>query len=982
MLESASFVTLARSAGTLRELAGHAQLVLGDPTRCMVVLEGTVDCFLVEADAEGRPEGLRHYILSAGAGGVLFGIDGAEALPPVALVAVGQTGTLVAEMEVDQLRAWAADQERRTQLAPRLDGWVAGLSEGMARLITPRPRLDNLIAPGEACELPPRHRLGCRHGVAWVDLAGATPFYLDTGDIDGLGPGGLMPLAAGAWIEVAAAAAVHSCDTLGALADGRIWPALDRLHQALLDVMPLNLRLMGVDEANRLRSRDEADSRAATLGFGRLASALGEAEPGRQGHAEDDDPLVRAVAMVLHALGEAFVPPPRPKPEEGETRLTLDEILRHNRLRSRYMLMDRAWWLTDAGPFLFLPADGGPPQAILPRRQRRGYQIYDPIGNTTRALPAREAATLRGTGFALHAPLSTQAIRGRDICMALLRWARPDAVSLTICGLAAGLLNLGVPIVTGVIVDSVIPGREMERLVELGILLLLMAFVIFRLQYAVQVALVRVEGIAGRRLQAGIMDRILRLPIGFFRGYTAGNLAKRILGVEEIQKAVGGSMISSLLTGVFSLISIGLMVWYSPLLALVGLGVLTLLALVTLVLGILRVRREAAMISTMGDAAGLLLQIATAIAKLRLAAAENRAFLRWASIYARFARDNHRSGQIEDLSNVTKAAGLPLGTAAVLATVYLLDMAPGGAGGGLSLGTLLAFLVAFNQTLAGMTELATTLVQMAALQPVYAFAAPILQAVPEVNERKADPGTLSGSIEVAGVTLRYAPGLPPLFQDLSLSVAPGEFVAIVGPSGAGKSTLLRLLLGFETPEAGMVLYDGQDLHGLDVQRVRQQMGVVLQAGKLMSGSLLENILGPYLHLPESEAWWAAEQVGLAADIRQMAMGLQTVITDSGGSLSGGQVQRLMLARAIVARPRILLLDEATSALDNHAQAVVTESLGRLDATRIVVAHRLSTVVKADRIVVLKDGQVGEMGTFDELMETGTLLRGLAARQLL
>jgi ABC-type bacteriocin/lantibiotic exporter with double-glycine peptidase domain len=292
---------------------------------------------------------------------------------------------------------------------------------------------------------------------------------------------------------------------------------------------------------------------------------------------------------------------------------------------------------------------------------------------------------------------------------------------------------------------------------------------------------------------------------------------------------------------------------------------------------------------------------------------------------------------------------------------------------------LVAFLTALGQTVAGVTSLAKSGQDLMALEPMLQHARPILEATPESPAERLDPGELSGGIEISHVDFCYAPNSPLVLQDLSLQIAPGEFVAIVGASGCGKSTLLRLLLAFEAPKAGAVLIDGMNLRDLDIHAVRRQMGVVLQDSQLFAGSLLENILGANLNLSEEAAWRAAESAGLADDIRDLPMGMQTICGD-GVALSGGQIQRVMIARALVNHPRILLFDEATSALDNRTQAIVTESLARLRATRIVVAHRLSTVISADRIIVMRDGRVVESGRFDELMGRGGVFHAIAARQ--
>jgi ATP-binding cassette subfamily C protein len=265
--------------------------------------------------------------------------------------------------------------------------------------------------------------------------------------------------------------------------------------------------------------------------------------------------------------------------------------------------------------------------------------------------------------------------------------------------------------------------------------------------------------------------------------------------------------------------------------------------------------------------------------------------------------------------------------------------------------------------------------------PVYERFAPILTTAPEVEGARAFPGRLSGEIELSHVSFRYHEDGPWILKDVSLKIAPGQFVAFVGPSGCGKSTLLRLMLGFEKPTSGTIYYDGQDLNSLDLRMLRQQMGVVLQVSRVLPTEIYRNILGASSSRTIDDAWEAAEMAGLADDIRNMPMGMHTYVAEGGGTLSGGQRQRLLIARAIVHRPKIMFLDEATSALDNRAQSIITESLDRLDATRIVIAHRLSTIVNADRICFLDGGRIAEQGTHRELMDREGAFARLAMRQI-
>jgi ABC-type bacteriocin/lantibiotic exporter with double-glycine peptidase domain len=264
--------------------------------------------------------------------------------------------------------------------------------------------------------------------------------------------------------------------------------------------------------------------------------------------------------------------------------------------------------------------------------------------------------------------------------------------------------------------------------------------------------------------------------------------------------------------------------------------------------------------------------------------------------------------------------------------------------------------------------------------PIYERLEPILTTEPETDELKAYPGQLKGRIELSHVHFRYQADGPWIVRDVSLLIEPGEFVALVGPSGSGKSTLVRLMLGFDHAEKGSVYYDGQALSTLDLREVRSQLGVVLQAGRLMPTDIYRNIIGGDTSLTLDDAWQAARLAGFADDVAEMPMGMQTYISEGGGGLSGGQKQRLLIARALVRKPRILFFDEATSALDNRTQAVVAESMAQMQATRVVIAHRLSTIRHADRICVVEQGQIVEQGSYDELMKLGGIFAHLAQRQ--
>ncbi len=373
----------------------------------------------------------------------------------------------------------------------------------------------------------------------------------------------------------------------------------------------------------------------------------------------------------------------------------------------------------------------------------------------------------------------------------------------------------------------------------------------------------------------------------------------------------------------------------------------------------------------------MVLQLLNGLSKLRVAGAETRAFALWSRLFSRQQSKRLASRRVQIALTVFQAVFPVFSSIVIFYCVWHLSETTFHP---LSTGHFIAFTTALAQFFAAALMFTSALQAAASALPAYRRARPILEAKPEADLSKSQPGLLSGAIEFSQVGFSYREGLPSVLNGLSLSIRAGEFIALVGSSGCGKSTLCRLLLGFERPQNGAIYFDGQDLAGLDVQAVRKQIGSVLQSSGLMAGDLFRNIVGD-LPLSVNDAMEAARLAGLDDDIRAMPMGLHTMIGEGGIGLSGGQRQRIMIARAIVSRPRIILFDEATSALDNQTQSLVSQNLVQLSATRIVIAHRLSTIVNADRIYFLHRGRIAEEGTYAELIQGNGLFAEFAKRQL-
>jgi ATP-binding cassette subfamily C protein len=686
-----------------------------------------------------------------------------------------------------------------------------------------------------------------------------------------------------------------------------------------------------------------------------------------------------ATLLACEAIGKCLGVPISSIAVTTETTIKdyVSSIARTSDLRHRIVVLKGKWWVNSSGPLLAFRESDTRPLALLPASDG-GYQIYDPIEQATSMLSAEAALSLNGFAYTFYRPLPFGVLKIWDLLAFGMRDAKRELLTIVLMGICGGLLGMVFPIATGIIFDSIIPGAQRNQLLQICVFLVIATIAASMFTLVRNFAMLRLEGKMGSALQAAVWDRLLRLPVPFFRRYTSGDLADRSSGIGYILRTLTGSAISSILSGAFSIFSFLLLFYYSWQLALIATALVFVIFVRSALSTYFEVRYQRQIFRVRGRISGMLLEFIGNIARLRISGAEQRAFAAWAQEFAAQKQLSVRAQKVSNGLAIFNSA-FPIVSMAIL-FAYAAQMMGHPLLKALTTGTFLAFIAAFTQFQSAILGLSSAVESAIGVVPLYERARPILEASPEFSKESKQPGELSGSIEVNHVNFRYHTETPLVLKDISFAVRPGQFVALVGPSGSGKSSLLRLLLGFERPEAGVIYYDGQDLAKLDAQATRRQIGVVLQSARLSSGTVFDNIVGsgPFTI---DDAWEAVRSAGLEQDIREMPMGMHTVVSEGGGNISGGQRQRLLIARAMVKKPRIFLFDEATSALDNRTQAIVSHSLESFSATRIVIAHRLSTVVHADRILVVEAGVVVQSGSYDELTGQEGLFRELAKRQL-
>ncbi|MFI9308694.1 NHLP bacteriocin export ABC transporter permease/ATPase subunit [Streptomyces triculaminicus] len=927
------------SLGSAVDCTGLRSLSLEGPLVLWLVVDGELDLFAVDAAQEGH----WHFLGRLQAGTLLLGpADG----PAHTLVGRPLQGCLLRRVELRELYRpehdgqWYAEQGQYgpagATLSPLEDAFALGVGRGL-RVLYQAP-LDGRAATGPG---------GADDDVLWMQI---TPGSVQYGALyEGYGD--------------------HTAGTL--LIDAAMWQGMVDQQYRLLYALDGWIEQLERAHEDRTAAGIEAGEAARDRADRTLLASIGRPGGGPRRGAGDDATFA-AFRLVADAAGIAVTEPADAGAASARTD-PLERIALASRIRTRTVALGGRWWRENLGPLVGRREEDEAPVALLWRRGR--YEAVDPAtGTRERVGKANEAA------FAPHAVMLYRPLPpGNVSLLRLLRFSARgtggDLRGIAVGGLVAVALGALVPIATGRVLGTYVPRAENGLIVQTTMALIATGVVSAAFMLLQNISVLRVEGRIEATVQPAVWDRLLRLPTSFFAGRSTGELAAAAMGVSSIRHMLSGIGPVVLQAGAVGTVNLVLLLVYSVPLAMTALAMLLVVAVVFLGLGLWQLRWQRQLITLGNKLDNQAFQTLRGLPKLRVAAAESFAYAAWAREFARTRELQQRIGRVKNAVTVLNAVYLPL------CTLVMFMLLAGPARGSMSADTFLTFSTAVTMMLSSVTQLTGALLSAAAVQPMFEQIKPVLREPTEVPGSSVQPGELSGALEAKGLSYRYTDDGPLVLDDVSFEIRPGEFVAIVGASGCGKSTLLRLLIGFDKPVSGSVLYDGQDLAALDRAAVRRQCGVVLQNAQPFSGSILDCIRGAGTYSLE-EAWEAAAMAGLAEDVKAMPMGMHTVLSDGGGTVSGGQRQRLMIAQALVRKPRVLFFDEATSALDNEAQRVVIESTRALRATRVVIAHRLSTIMDADRVIVMADGRVVQQGPPGLLLaEPGGLFHELVRRQL-
>ena len=651
----------------------------------------------------------------------------------------------------------------------------------------------------------------------------------------------------------------------------------------------------------------------------------------------------------------------------------LEYLLRPNGIMRRNVNLEKGWHKDGIGAVLGTRKDDGSVVAFIPKGLT-GYAYFDTAKGKWVRLTRKNESLFEDEGICFYKPFPLKKLTLASLAKYVVETLSvADFVLIALATLATTALGLLSPKLNNLLMGTVVDSKNYQLLVGIALFMISVSISSLFVNAIKSLLSTRIETKMSIAVQAATMMRVLSLPADFFKKYSSGDLSARAQYIPSLCSMLVSTVLGTGLTALFSLMYISQIFAYAPSLVVPALLIILATLIFTLVTTFVQMRYTQKRMEISAQESGMSYSMITGVQKIKLSGAEKRMFARWSKLYSKLIALQHNPPMF---LRANSAFSLIISSVGTIVMYYMSVTS------GISVADYYAFNTAYGMVSGAFMSIVGMALVVAQFKPTLKMAKPIMDTIPEISEGKLVVERLSGGIELNNVSFRYNENMPNVVNDLSLKIRPGQYVAIVGSTGCGKSTLMRIMLGFEKPQKGAVYYDGKDLNSIDLKSLRRKIGVVMQNGKLFQGDIYSNIVISAPHLTMDDAWAAAEQSGIADDIRRMPMGMHTIISEGSGGISGGQRQRLMIARAIAPKPRILMFDEATSALDNITQKIVSDSLDKLKCTRIVIAHRLSTIKDCDRIIYLEKGKIVEDGTYDELIALNGKFAELVERQRL
>ncbi len=969
-----SLSRLATEHGQAVPCSSNLPLTLDDSNMVWFIESGSVNLFLVEI-RNGVEQSLRQHIMHCDTGAIIPGVITDNNLKTegtrFTVIAKGIAGTALRRIPISYLERVAP-----AEIAVQIDSWVLSFTKTLSRFVTNLPRPTMLAEPDSKQQLEVG-TISVRQRVVWiVGIPMGASLYM--GIVDGFDTSAtgitdppMVPLTWASWLAVLQNTDVESKSTEEVIKQGLLPLALARFHELAFSLEHLNRRLALVDDTNLERIRNTSRNTAERVSRERLYNIYDL--PVEQDLSDDETALFDALQIIGKYEKIAFQFPMRSGPSQKPVGLTA--ILDMSGIRSRRVNLkyDDHWWNTDGSAILAFLKENRQPVVLVPGLFGR-YWMIDPVKKTKIRITANRTSLLQADAWMFYRPFPARKVTTTDMLRMALHRCSGNTIRLILAGIPGGLLQIIPALALGFTVSIVSTDRSEETLLTVSLVVVAFGLIAALLHILQKKSFMHLKDRATASIETAFWDRIISLPTHVLNFRSTSEIALSGMTFQHLRNSEQQTFVESLLSMIFMLPILLYICFIDIHLGLVTLTLCAISLLLSVLVGMLQIEPHGRAINAAQSALNKLFQIIEGIVKLRVERAEGSAYAIWAHDYRKQKRAEVDLGVLERHSRAFSTA-LPFFAGATLFFVVAIDDSHN-----TSIGNFLVVFIVLLTFLSVTTRFGESIGSLAVGLKGIGQLKPFLDAEPEVTVGRGPVEYLNGDVLFDRVSFRYDPDGPLILDDVTIHARPGEFIAIAGESGAGKSTLFNLALGINHPSSGAILYDGHDLRHLNLKQLRRNVGTVPQSIRLYPQDIWDNIVVYQEDITTEMVWDATQSAIIENQIKAMPMGLMTLVGTSGSVLSGGESQRISLARSLLRNPRVMLLDEATNWLDNNSQAEVMQNLALLVSTRIVIAHRLSTLEKADRIYVLKAGKVVQTGTYQDLRETEGVFKDLITRQ--
>ena len=967
MLKIPNFSSELKNVGDLTQYSETTLLNLHEPQTLWYVDKGYIDLFA--HCYQGAQKKL--FISTFKKGQIFFGFPSLEDQRGCFTASV-EKGCSLKKISFAEFNEANIDQEKTTRY---INYWIQLFSDCISFRF--RDDIDGSLKPDMEATIPPQVPFVVNQEITWIKIMkGHIALYADQELVIGEDLPE-FPIGKKMWGLTVDEVTFKSRTTEEVVAEGKPLLGLQVFEALLLKQIALMNRYSQEMDYRHFEKKRQFDRSILTACLSKMMINLNEKQI--IGEGKNVDLVFKACQMVARSMGSSFkMPDQEDVPENAAKYIQL--ICRNSHVHYRQINLETKWYKKGFLPMVAFLDNPNNPVAVISKKPE-SFMVYDPQTGRVEKITEAIAKRFMQTAYSFYMPFPDGKLTVKKTFKFMTRGTLRLFIMVLVTGILASMVGVIPSFASNYLFGTVIPDRNIPLLWQLIIGLALSSLSVGAFSITRLFAMTRVVGMMDNRLQSALWDRLLKLPLKFYSQFTSGDLVRRVEAVTIIRQMVTSTVLTVLLSGIFSFIYLFVMVYWSWQLSIIGIVPITLMVILLLVSLHFDVKLLRKMTNLDGKVNGIIVQLIQGITKLKIAGAERRGFGWWSDTFQEYVKYGKMSQTVGNVIGVVGAAFSIISSMILYGAVifWILPTQMKTHSGNFSLPRFIAFTSAFGSFSGAFIGLFDTLIGIIRIIPLWERAKPIIVETPEVFSSKLKPGKITGEVRAEDIHFRYDENSPMVLNGVTIHVKPGEMIGFVGTSGCGKSTLVRILLGLMNPTKGNVYYNGKDINTVDLVELRRQVGTVMQDAAILQGSVYENIVCSGVYSPD-DIQRAIEMSGFTEDLKDMPMGLHTVIPPGGASISGGQRQRLLIARALVGRPKVLIFDEATSALDNQTQDTVSKNLERLNVTRIVVAHRLSTIRNADTIYVFDKGKVIQSGSFDELAAVEGTFQTLLKRQ--